>query len=302
MSPALQQKKLLAVLLSSRQDTDRRIMADQEARRAPAIATRPLLDHEHTARVMFADIEEDLDAALLEATVELERLHEDVKATVLTALFGEDREPRTPDEAHEVIHALTQDEPPQIEEQESSAALIIAGLLAATYLAGGRRVTEEAQRQGVDTASVNPAELDAEEFMEQARAVSQHPWRRITRKVEDGLSRQSVLTQDTVTPGEVDMILDGIRIDGSRDEARQAINTSGGRGRIDTVESAPELQPDRIWSSEIMDGAQCDRCELIDGREFTDMEEARGFYRSGHYYRCRGGARCRGTLVFRFSE
>ena len=298
----LARKKMLALLLSTANERKMIIEYQQGQRRAPKAATRGLMDHELTAEVRFADLEDDIDAAVAEATELLEGLHADIKTMVLTSLFGEDREPVTPAEAHEVIHALTVDQPEEMQQAQSMVGVVIAGMLAAAYLTGGRRVIEEADRQGVAVDSVSPVELPVDEFMEQGMAVAQHPWRRITGKVEEQLSLPSTLVQDTLTPDDVAGILDDIVVDGSRDLANQAVQTSAGRGRIDTVDSTDELTPTRVWSSEIMDGNQCDACELIDGREFSDMEEARSFYESGYYHRCRGLARCRGTLVWSWGE
>ncbi|GAB3191775.1 hypothetical protein [Nesterenkonia suensis] len=297
----LDQKRLLTVLLAAEHQETLRITEQQHQRRAPRVAQRALTDRELTAEVRFADIEDDLDAAVDEATALLEDLHNEVKSLILVELFGEDREPRTPAEAHEVIHRLTTDQPDQVQESEARLGLAIAGILAALYLAGGRRVIEEAGRQGVSVTGLNPATLPVETFQEQAATVAQHPWRRITRKIEDDLSDQATLARPQITSDEVERVLDDIKIDGSRDQARQAVNNSGGRGRIDTVEQTPQLEPVEVWAIEIMDGNQCEQCELIDGRNFASLAEARQFYPSGQFTNCLGGARCRGNLAFLFS-
>jgi len=290
-----QNKKLLAiVLLADAADHDL-IVSQQQERRAPSNAARPMFSHELSAQVRFADIEDDVDAAVTEATTALEELHAEVKDLVNQELFGESEEV-TPVEAQTAIHGLTSNQPEQIQEAESRVALLIAGLLAAAYIAGGRRVLEEASRQGVSVDS-GAAELPVEAFLPQATAVAQHPWRRITGKLDADLSSQDVLIRERVSVQEIEKTLDDIQIDGSRDQAKQATQSSAGRGRIDTVSSAPELEPDRVWASELMDGNQCTSCETVDGRRFTDWEEARRFYPNGYYYRCRGGARCRGTLI-----
>ncbi|MDZ5076745.1 hypothetical protein [Nesterenkonia sp. HG001] len=298
----LDQKRLLTVLLAAEHQETLRITDEQAQRRSPSVAQRALLAHELTAQVRFADIEDDLDTAVDEATALLEDLHTEVKSLILVEIFGEDREPRSPAEAHEVIHRLTTDQPDQVQESEARVGLAIAGILAGLYLAGGRRVIEEAERQGVPTSALSPAALPVEAFQEQAATVAQHPWRRITRKIEDDLSDQATLARPQITPDEVERVLDDIRIDGSRDQARQATQTTAGQGRIDTVEQTPELEPDQIWSSEIMDGNQCPACEEVDGRDFASLAEARQLYPNGPHINCHGGARCRGTLIFLFGS
>ncbi len=297
----LDQKRLLTVLLAAEHQETLRITEQQAQRRAPRVAQRALTDRELTAEVRFADIEDDLDAAVDEATALLEDLHTEVKSLILVEIFGEDREPRSPAEAHEVIHRLTTDQPDQVQESEARVGLAIAGILAALYLASGRRAIEEAGRQGVNVTGINPATLPVETFQEQAATVAQHPWRRITRKIEDDLSDQATLARPQITPDEVERVLDDIKIDGSRDQARQAVNNSGGRGRIDTVEQTPQLEPIEVWAIEILDGNQCPACAEIDGRDFASLEEARQFYPSGQFTNCRGGSRCRGNLGFLYA-
>lgn len=300
MITAAQKKGLLAVLLADEEDETTRIELEQHQRRAPSNAARSLFAHEVTTEVRFADLEDDYEDAIAEATELLEALHADIRVGIQIQLFGEERDPRTPAEAQAVMHELTTNQPEEIQQQESNTAWVIAGILAATYLLGGRRVTEEAERQGVDVAGVSPVELAAEEFYNQGLAVAQHPWRRVTQKMDETLSSQATLLQDEVTVDDVASEMEQIKIDGSVDQARQAVQTTGGRGRVDTVEASPQLQPQRIWASELMDGNQCQQCELVDGREFTDMAEARMFYPDGYHYRCRGGARCRGTIIWMF--
>lgn len=290
-----QRKKLLAIALLAEAAEHDLIVSQQEERRAPSNAARPMFTHELSAQVRFADIEDDVDTAVTEATVALEELHTEVKDVVTGELFGE-AEDVPPDQAQEAIHSLTTAQPEQIRESESRVALLIAGLLAAAYIAGGRRVMEEATRQGV-TVTSDPAEIPVEAFLPQATAVAQHPWRRITGKIETDLSSQDVLIRERISAQEVERTLDDIKIDGSRDQAKQAAQSSAGRGRIDTIDSTAELQPDQVWASELMDGNQCTNCETVDGRRFTDWEQARDFYPQGYYYRCSGGARCRGTLI-----
>lgn len=294
--------KLLTVLLAAdaADSTDGEITAQQDRRAAPRVATRALFSHEHEARVMFADLEDDLDDALDKATGMLEDLHAQVSSAVMVALFGEDRQPATPAEARQVIDTLTGEKPEEIQRAEAQAATALAGILADTYETAGQRVIEEAGRQGLDVSDLTPKARAAEEFTDQAEAVTRHPWRRITRRVEDEMANQETITRPTVEPDQIDDVLDGIKVDGSRDQARQAINTSGGRGREDTVDETPELEPDQIWASEIMDGNQCQPCQQVDGREFTSMEDARRLYPEGWHINCLGGTRCRGTLIFQF--
>ena len=297
-------QQLMAALLALDDDEHQTFIADQQAvGLAPRNAVRPLHDHELAARTRFADLEDDRDAAVAEAEAMLAQLHDDIKQAYLSALFGDDFDGElTPAQAIEVIHALNTDQPEPIAEGESSIVPLLAGLLAAAYLLSGRRVIEEAERQGASVSSVSPAVLDAEQFMPQALAVSTHPWRRISGKIEAEFTDQRWASRDTISRDDVERVLDDIKVDGSRDEARQAVNGASGAGRIDTVDQAPagELEPDEVWASEIMDGDACTDCVDIDGTEYASLADARQDYPDGQYRNCRGGQRCRGTLVFLF--
>jgi hypothetical protein len=51
------------------------------------------------------------------------------------------------------------------------------------------------------------------------------------------------------------------------------------------------------YASEIMDTNTCKNCRQIDGSQYATIGDARQAYPLGGYKNCKGGARCRGTLV-----
>lgn len=51
------------------------------------------------------------------------------------------------------------------------------------------------------------------------------------------------------------------------------------------------------YASEVLDAATCEACAGVDGREYPDMQAALRDYPSGGFRDCRGGPRCRGTVV-----
>jgi hypothetical protein len=57
-----------------------------------------------------------------------------------------------------------------------------------------------------------------------------------------------------------------------------------------------------IYSSELLDTNTCDPCKLEDGKKFPDMEAAEKDYPTGGFKTCKGGPRCRGTLVAVYDE
>lgn len=263
---------------------------------APSNAVRPLLAHEHRAQARFADLETQLDTAVAAALRPVEDLHAVVRAAVMLAMFGKKAKSISPYEAVAVLDKLTARQPDVVQAAIKEAVASLAGIFENAYQGASKEVLAEAVRQGVKPA-LAPLAIAAAPMELQAAAVAAHPWQRILGKVRDELGKPAALMVDEITADEVQAVLDTIKVDGTRDLAKQAINTSSGMGRIDT---AVELEPSEIWASEIMDGAVCPACAEVDGRDYADMEEARQDYPNGTYKDCHGSARCRGTLVFIF--
>lgn len=296
-----QKTTLVAALAAER---DRRELQDRQRAegRLPTVANRTLFDHEYEAQVMFADLETERDQALERAEALVSGLHTDIREEVLSQVFEGNGEV-SPEVALERATALSNREPDRLLGVETSTAVLLALLFAGMYQAGGRGVIQEAVRQGVpQSGALEPVTRAMDEFSLPAQTVASHPWRRITGKTLDVLNEPATALSSTVTRESFEGVLEDIKIDGSLDKARQMINTSASRGRNDTVQETAQLDPQRIWASELMDENRCEACELIDGRYFTTMEEARAYYPEGYYPRCRGGARCRGVLIFQFNR
>lgn len=77
--------------------------------------------------------------------------------------------------------------------------------------------------------------------------------------------------------------------------ARPAAHAATGLGRLGALADLPEAQS--YYASELLDRSTCDRCEDNDGHEYDTLAEAKLDYPAGGYVHCRGGDRCRGTLV-----
>ncbi|GAA1812489.1 hypothetical protein [Nesterenkonia flava] len=296
----------LAALLAADEDQQLIFLQDQHAAGlAPSNATRPLHEHELRAQARFADLESDRDAAIAQLEPELQALHDLIKDTYTRELFGDDDDPDAElpaDEAIQRVHHLTTHQPEEVQEAEQRLLPVIAGVLAAQYVLGGRRVIQEAERQGIPTSNTTPSQVGSETFQPGARAVTTHPWRRIGGKVEETFTRPETITRGSVSRRDVNRIMDTIVVDGTKDEARQQINGVGGIGRIETVEANDELEPDEIWASAIMDGYACESCGGFDGVYFATLEEARSYFPQGQNIMCQGGGRCRCLLVFIFRD
>lgn len=114
--------------------------------------------------------------------------------------------------------------------------------------------------------------------------------------------RSARLHQVTDTPAgpSLSETLLGIGRDASRasldDYARTAAQGADGLGR-QAGAAAIDARP-RIYASELLDGATCGPCSMVDGAEYETLERAMADYPTGTYRACEGGPRCRGTLVF----
>ncbi|GAA4915943.1 hypothetical protein [Nesterenkonia rhizosphaerae] len=296
--PTPAQKQLLALLLALEAEGDQELIEQQQAQGlAPKKAARPLTPVELRSQVRFADHEDILDGALAQLEALIGDLHGESRRLLMLEVFGEARATITPAEAQQLIHHVVTNQPPAIAATEQAAAGQIATVLAGVYTAVSVLTIQEAVAQG--RAPIQPLELTPEVLLPQALAVASHPWRRITTKVEAELTRPAVLLEPAIEPGRMEQVFDTIKVDGTRDEANQAINQTGGRGRID---SAEVLEPDEIWASEIMDGRVCEHCADVDGKDYATLADARADYPHGQFLNCKGGARCRGTLVFLYNE
>jgi hypothetical protein len=81
---------------------------------------------------------------------------------------------------------------------------------------------------------------------------------------------------------------------GPRDLMHQLALMAQQMGRAEVLSQAVGV----TWvASELRDTATCDRCLLVDGTVFTTWQEAAQAYPLSGYLSCRGGLRCRGTLI-----
>lgn len=95
--------------------------------------------------------------------------------------------------------------------------------------------------------------------------------------------------------GEVTTYIEGLEHAWERDQLSGAVQQALNAGRLH-VFSAVEVQHSP-YASELLDAATCENCRAVDGYQFADITEARTYYPSGGYRECRGGPRCRGTVV-----
>jgi hypothetical protein len=211
---------------------------------------------------------------------------------VISAIFGR-RETVTADQVVDAFDRLARGElPGKVTTATDTITDSIAEILAQVYAGASLIALGEASRQGVKDL---PDSLEAapDRFRPLAKAVALHPWTRLTTKAQADMLTPKALSTPFVK-ADVEKALQAIPLDGANDLARQAVNTAHGQGRYDTI--AP-LQPTEIYASELLDGETCDACEKVDGKEYETLADALTEYETGGYGACKGGSRCRGTLV-----
>lgn len=81
---------------------------------------------------------------------------------------------------------------------------------------------------------------------------------------------------------------------GLKDAARLATGRSIGVGRLRVMQT---FEPTELFASELLDARTCAECQAVDGRSYTSLEDAEADYPDGSYVSCRGGHRCRGTII-----
>ena len=260
-------------------------------------ATRPLFDHELGAQVRFAELDEMQEEAVAEAEAQILILTGIIGAVVVREIFG-NKAKATPAELAEALARFDQEQPARIREAIEQTAAKLETILAGVYADSSLAVLGEAQRQGVD---VEPDPLNAPRgrYKAPAAAVASHPWQRTTTKLRDTLLNPAMAFAPEVEKTAVESTLEAVGTDGATDLARQTIHGAHGEGRIDT---AGTLQPDEVFSSELLDGQTCDRCAEVDGKQYESLDDARQEYPFGPYKNCLGGMRCRGTLLFIFND
>lgn len=150
----------------------------------------------------------------------------------------------------------------------------------------------EATRQGVTLPDLT---LPVGIFDERAGAVDQL----LARSLGDVAARQALLRY---TDGiDVDQVVNEVRghIDGLsetwlREQLGGALTAAQNHARFEVMSSGPVR---KVIASELLDGATCDACAAVDGREYSTVAAGVKDYPTGGHKDCAGGPRCRGTLV-----
>lgn len=270
--------------------------AQDEAGLLPAGAIRPLFLHEHAAKVMFGQLEDDLDRAVADVTGLVEETHRGLIAALIEAIFGA-RSSLSPQEVAEALAQIQREAPEKVRDLLDQASVRLETALATTYAVSSARVVEEYQRQGGTTEYPVPSLGNRAAPL--SAPVAARTWSWITQKATEHVAQPSVSLGEPIQKEALaDTLAESIKPAGAVDQARQSVHTATGVARVET---AAEYEADQCFASELLDGVTCRACAAVDGTEYEDMDAALMDYPLGYYAGCSGSARCRGTLVFLFN-
>lgn len=275
------------------------IAADRVEGRSWVGATRALFDHEVRAQVQYGDIAGDHDLTEEEVEAEIGALHVAVVAAIVAAVAG-DSPPTSREQVSERLRSTRRTWPPALVLAVEEGAERLASVFRRASDRGAATAAAEAIRQGLD--------VDAPMGVMSARRA-----RESAAQVADSLVDRLLLAGSSVAdtvrsaPGAAAPMLDRLRgamtetsVKQVVDDARQVTHHVYGEGRVATADTLPA--PKSVYASELLDGATCDNCSTVDGREYESIAAAMEDYPDGGpYYACHGGSRCRGTLVFEWT-
>ncbi len=283
----------LAELIVLEELTNELIFAEKADRLAPRVATRALFDHEHTAQVYFADLEDNLDNAVGEVSRIVETAHTNILTKLLALIFGKSST-MTAGEALDELSKIIAETPEQIRQLLDEAAIELREALQTVFTVSAGTAYQEYVRQGGLKARP-PLDLGPRAGLLATPPISRS-WTWITQKTQEHLAQPAVALGGPLTKEAlVEELVEKIKPAGAVDQARQSVHVATGIARNET---GADLEASEVYASELLDGATCSACAAVDGKKYENLEEATNEYAFGYYGACRGSARCRGSLLF----
>lgn len=305
----------------------RTALALDDAPALPAGARRALTPAERASRVSFAGLEDEVDAITDRLTAAMVTARGEV-ADELAGLLDDAAAGRLPGGLEALAHvpdlgdlpdapgplrrlAATMDalDDPAIAVPLGAAttARMTATAAGELELAAGQgytRVLAEAQAQGapVHRDPLRTAPIGAQ-LDRSAAAIGAAPAKHARDLAVDAYRRLPVYA---MAPGDAIAAIRQAERDASparlADTARPAVHSANGLGRLEAAGTPATPTIAYIYASELLDRNTCGPCSRVDGRRYADLDEARLDYPEGRYVRCEGGVRCRGTLVYVWSD
>lgn len=261
----------------------------------PTNLTRAPTRVEVLSRTTFAGIEGDVDQTSARAIAVALAAREEALRLVLVDLSAEATGTQDVLRRLDALagHALT----------STALAEVVdaaAGRLLDVYREGqglaAERIVRDARAAGV--LPIAPVVLDEAVAVAQARRVAADAVDAGVRAVR-GAAHSTPRPPSTTVQGFLRTVADtaaDVGTKGLEDVATQGALAANGAGR--TGGGATLAADGTTWyASELLDRATCGPCSSVDGREYATREDALADYPSGRYVGCKGGDRCRGTLI-----
>lgn len=165
---------------------------------------------------------------------------------------------------------------------------------------GVNEAVGEAERQGIKEAKrPDLGSLDAS-LANRAKAMDEV----LARSLSEAAARQAIARTATSVPAEdvardVQSYLAGLSDSYLNDQVNGTLQTALNSGRKATMR---QNDAKRLYASELLDRNTCSNCMGVDGTEYESVDAAEFDYAGGGYVECKGGPRCRGTLVAIYDE
>ncbi len=260
----------------------------------PAGMHRPLTPPEVRSKVNFAAMDQAVTTAGQQTSSALTDLRDVIVAYIIaavTVLPGANA-------VQAAINQFASKQPPEVQTAIRRATADIEQTLNDLYSTGADEVVREAVQQGVTPAEAVADGLSAAEgeFTATASVAPTAVW--------SGILSAAVKAGGAMAANadEVTNLVTSASIAGPQDLARQAVNVVHGLGRQAAANGMGET-PLSVYASELLDGATCEPCQHVDGREYISLDDAYADYPdAGPYINCDGGDRCRGSLLFVYDE
>lgn len=237
--------------------------------------------HEVTAAVDFAAMDADFESAVETLVSEWEGVRDGHINEIVDIIASIDSDDLAALSAVEATSGLGQD--------------AIAEVMHTLADKGAAAAVAEAKAQGVTDAAV-PELADVKASLTlRAEAVDTL----LTRSLSEAAARKAVslggaaLAADDIA-NEVRTYLTGLSNTYLEEQFSGVVAQSMNTGRRKVL---LEQEPETIYASELLDKNTCESCKAKDGAEYDSVTAAEADYPSGGYKDCKGGPKCRGTLV-----
>jgi hypothetical protein len=183
----------------------------------------------------------------------------------------------------------------------TQGAQVIASAMTIAARHAAQEAVAEAAQQGV---TIDPAEIRIDErglgraAQTWARVIGQRLVQAAGSAAAGATSTQPLAEQAAAVGDQVDLALGQLSDKRLAEELGAAISAAQNTGRVAAFDAAPgDRGVPHYLATEILDRATCAECARQDGAIFDTLAQAQAAYPAGHYVKCLGALRCRGTFI-----